>query len=209
MKKWQAKTLGWLAHGVAKCIAVTLRVRIVMHPDLVVHHPAVYAFWHADQFMPTVRFKRLGIRPTALVSASIDGDAMAAWLTASGYRCIRGSSSRRSVGALVALLRALRDGQPVAIAVDGPKGPAREAKSGAVALAQKTQSPLVPVASWASRCWTFSSWDRYRLPQPFARVVFVLGAPIQVAAEASVAQITQELTLRLNALEAEARSVCA
>ena len=47
-------------------------------------------------------------------------------------------------------------------------------------LAARAGRPLVPVASAASRAWVLRSWDRFRVPQPFARVVVAYGEPIVV-----------------------------
>jgi lysophospholipid acyltransferase (LPLAT)-like uncharacterized protein len=53
-------------------------------------------------------------------------------------------------------------------------------KRGAVFLASRAGKPLVPVACASSRAWVLSSWDRFRVPLPFARVVVAYGEPIRV-----------------------------
>jgi lysophospholipid acyltransferase (LPLAT)-like uncharacterized protein len=49
-----------------------------------------------------------------------------------------------------------------------------------VYLASRTGFPIVPVTSAARRSWVLRSWDRFRIPQPFARVVVAYGDPIAV-----------------------------
>jgi lysophospholipid acyltransferase (LPLAT)-like uncharacterized protein len=68
----------------------------------------------------------------------------------------------------------------VAVLPDGPRGPARVAKPGVVALASAAGASLVPVAVAARPCLRFGSWDRVMLPLPFARVHCVYGSPIHL-----------------------------
>jgi lysophospholipid acyltransferase (LPLAT)-like uncharacterized protein len=68
----------------------------------------------------------------------------------------------------------------VAVLPDGPRGPARQAKPGVVALASATGAALVPVGIAARPSVRFGSWDRVLLPLPFARVRCVYGSPLLV-----------------------------
>ena len=65
------------------------------------------------------------------------------------------------------------------ITLDGPRGPRRVAKPGAVILAGRTKSPMIPLVLAASTSWRMSSWDRLVIPKPFARIVCAYGDPIQ------------------------------
>jgi lysophospholipid acyltransferase (LPLAT)-like uncharacterized protein len=138
----------------------------------------LYATWH-QRMMYLAAFmkpRRLWI----LVSQSRDGTygaETAKWL---GFKTIRGSSSRGGVRALLRVSRLLKDGLPVGIFADGPRGPARTAKAGAVLLAAKAGVPLLPVMYGADRCWVLNSWDRYLIPKPFARIAIHIGKPIYV-----------------------------
>jgi lysophospholipid acyltransferase (LPLAT)-like uncharacterized protein len=70
-----------------------------------------------------------------------------------------------------------------AITPDGPHGPPREVKAGAILLAQKTGLPLMSAAVGYDRAWRFKSWDRFILPKPFARVKLYIGPDLHVPAE--------------------------
>ena len=91
-----------------------------------------------------------------------------------------GSSSRGGTDALRRLLRSLRDGWDVVIVPDGPRGPREVVKPGVVALAAASGAPIAPVAVGASREWRLSSWDRFRIPRPGARLVVGFGDPVRV-----------------------------
>ena len=57
-------------------------------------------------------------------------------------------------------------------------------KPGLAWLASRTRLPVVPVATAARRAWVFRSWDRFRVPRPFARVVVAYGEPIPIPEDA-------------------------
>lgn len=117
------------------------------------------------------------------VSRSRDGDRICAALITLGYaEPARGSSSRGGSSALLGMVRQFGDGRTVAVLVDGPRGPARVAKTGIVALARLAKCPIQPVAFSARPAMRLGSWDQSLIPLPFARVVCAFGQPIEVEA---------------------------
>jgi len=40
--------------------------------------------------------------------------------------------------------------------------------------------PVLPVHGEADRAWRLSSWDRFAVPKPFARVRVAYGAPLEI-----------------------------
>ncbi|MFN3265026.1 MAG: lysophospholipid acyltransferase family protein [Aquificaceae bacterium] len=134
----------------------------------------------------------------ALVSRFRDGDIAERFLLSLGYRVVRGSSEEGkpqkggSVG-LLRLIKLLRDGNTVAITVDGPKGPYGKAKSGVILLARKTGVPIIPVyveLSWRIR---LNTWDRLTIPLPFSRARVKIGNPIWVLPEDNIESKREEL----------------
>lgn len=135
------------------------------------------AHWHGDEMALLPHFGQAGV--TLLVSQSRDGEIMARATRALGYRVTRGSSSRRAVGGLLAMIRAAREGHNVVLAVDGPRGPRGVCKQGIVQLAQKASIPLFPVGVATSRRFVFKkTWNQVYLPLPLARQVIVLDEPM-------------------------------
>lgn len=184
--------LGIVLGVVARLWLATLRLRLVVHPELERRGdvPWVLSFFHGTQW-PLLAWRRR--RPTlVMVSHSADGAIQARALGVLGFRVVRGSSSRGGARGLGAIVRGLRRGDAdAAFAVDGPRGPYGDVKPGAALAAQRTGGVLVPMGSAVAHGMTFArAWDRFALAWPFARVVVVLGAPIEapaVAAEAAVA----------------------
>jgi lysophospholipid acyltransferase (LPLAT)-like uncharacterized protein len=167
---------------VARLWLATLRMRLVVHPDLARARacdvPWVLSFFHGTQW-PLLAWKRR--KPTlVMVSHSADGAIQTRALGLLGFRVVRGSSSRGGARALAAIVRGLRGGEvDAAFAVDGPRGPYGEVKPGAALAAQRSGGVLVPMGSAIGHGKVFTrAWDRFALAWPFARVVVVLGAPI-------------------------------
>ena len=117
----------------------------------------------------------------ALVSEARDGQYLAAFASSLGYGLIRGSSTRGGRRAIRAAIRALQQGTPVGITPDGPRGPRRIAKAGAVTAAARTGALILPVHAEARPAWRAHSWDRFLVPAPFAAVRLAYGEPFEVA----------------------------
>src|SRR5256885_15608459 len=80
-----------------------------------------------------------------LISASRDGDMIANWIERAGYGTIRGSSSRKSVGALRQLMETLAGDGNVLFTPEGPRGPAYQVSPGVTFLAPKSGGPIRPI----------------------------------------------------------------
>jgi lysophospholipid acyltransferase (LPLAT)-like uncharacterized protein len=148
--------------------------------DFMAANPGIIiVFWHERLFaMPFLWPSRRPLR--ALQSTHADGRMMAACIRRFGVGTIWGSSSRAALSGLRGMLRALEDGSSVAITPDGPRGPARIAARGAVALARLSGRPILPLSWSASGCWRAGGWDRMMIPKPFSRGRLLMGALIHV-----------------------------
>lgn len=172
--------LGFVLGAVARLWLATLRVRLVVHPDLerCADVPWVLAFFHGTQW-PLLAWRRR--RPTlVMVSHSRDGSMQARALGLLGFLVVRGSSSRGGARGLAAIVRRMkhRDAD-AAFAVDGPRGPYGTVAPGAALAASRAGGVLVPMGSAMTRGKTFTrAWDRFALAWPFTRVAVVLGRPV-------------------------------
>jgi lysophospholipid acyltransferase (LPLAT)-like uncharacterized protein len=167
--------------------------------------PLILAFWHERlPLMPPLlhlaadREPRVReLRPHVLVSRHRDGRFIGAAVARFGVDMVYGSSHRGGAGALVGLLRALRQGQPVLITPDGPRGPRRQAAPGVAQLAAVSGAAVVPLGGATSAQRRLGSWDRMMFPLPFGRGVLVCGTPMLVprdGAEAALPGIAAALS---------------
>ena len=138
--------------------------------------PLVWAFWHARMLPLLYYFRRREI--VVLVSRSFDGEIIARVLRSMGFRTLRGSSSRGAVESLKSAVKELKSGAYLAFTPDGPRGPAEKAKVGAAAASALSGAPMIAVATSANRTWRLSSWDKFIIPKPFAKIEIRQSEPI-------------------------------
>jgi lysophospholipid acyltransferase (LPLAT)-like uncharacterized protein len=139
--------------------------------------PVILLVWHGRLLVVPYLFKKRGI--LALISPSEDGEILARIVSGWG-KVLRGSSSHSIVKAWGVMRKELDKGGEVIIVPDGPKGPNRKMKLGALKLSQQSGAYLVPFTFAASRKKTLKSWDNFLIFYPFTRVVALFGDPIVV-----------------------------
>jgi lysophospholipid acyltransferase (LPLAT)-like uncharacterized protein len=104
------------------------------------------------------------------------------------------------------LLDRLQEGWSPALAVDGPTGPRRQVKPGAIDLARKSGHPILPLMAIAKSPWILRTWDAMKIPVPFSKIYVGYGKPICVPPDVdgeNFVKAQQELAQALNDLEAE------
>ena len=217
-----ARQLGYrmaapLAIGIVRLWwAMLPRVRIVGAEHLeqaVEEHGAVIpVYWHGQQLLPIrvlLEAAGRGLKLGFLISPSVDGELPALLVQRVGGHVIRGSSSNTGARALRDYYEAVSKlGVSPAITPDGPRGPRRQFKPGAILVSQLSGKPIVPMAYAASRAWLFRTWDRFVLPWPFARIVLQVGEPVVVPKGLDTAALErwqETLRDRLESLYASAR----
>lgn len=186
--------------------------------------PVIIAFWHGRIMLAHAGWQaHSGGKPTStLISQSREGEVIARAALTLGIDSIRGSTAKGGqdkggADAMRGMIRHLKTGGAVAITPDGPKGPRMRAELGAVQLARLTGAPIMGMAWSTAHRRVFESWDRFMLPMPFGRGVYVFGDPIHVdrradaaameaarlAVEAELIRITQQADRMVGAVPVE------
>lgn len=147
----------------------------------------ILGIWHQN-LLPGILNQTLN-RYACIVSRSKDADPVVYTLKKMNHFVRRGSSKKdhRDKGGKQAkeqLIDILKLGIPAAVTIDGPKGPAHEVKPGIIDMAKKSGTPIVPYTVIANNYWSFNSWDKFRLPKPFSRIIVHYGDPIFVPSDA-------------------------
>ena len=154
-----------LAPLVARVVAGSWRVQVIGGEvwDVVARSglPYLLLCWH-EALLPIMWHHR-GRGIAAVISEARDGEYLAQFASRLGYGTIRGSSTRGGRRALAGAVRALDAGTPVGITPDGPRGPRRVAKPGAILAAAMTGALIVPVHADARPAWRARSWDRFQI----------------------------------------------
>lgn len=139
----------------------------------------VFAIWHQN-LIPGI-LAHGDEQYTMIISESKDGEIVAVTCEKLGHKPSRGSSTRGGKKALIEMVKNVKSGIPGALTVDGPKGPAHVVKAGIVELARLAQCAIVPMSPYPSKFWVIKkSWDQFRIPKPFSKIVIAIGEPFFV-----------------------------
>ena len=212
LKRFEAAAISILGYRAIAALGATLGWRTdgLEHLDEIIRsgRRPVMAFWHGRILPAAYYFRRRGI--VVITSENFDGEWIAGIIERFGYGTARGSTSRGGSRALIQMRREMEAGKPAGFTLDGPRGPARVAHSGAVWLSKATGNPVLPFHLEADRHWTVNSWDQTQIPKPFSTVTLVVGEPFRVPQDASDEEIEasrQRLEQQLQQLEARARAL--
>lgn len=204
-------TLRWIVEGEAEAKGAWAKA-----PGVVV------AAWHSRiMLLPSGWLKHIRDWPgrdasaAMLISLSGDGEPVARAIKHLGIRPIRGSAGNKKkagkdkggVKAVAEAVRLLKSGGVLCITPDGPRGPREVVSLGAIMIAQRAGSPILPYALAAKPCKRFDSWDRFILPLPFTRGVIVYGEMLQTPRSASPESLRAELQRRMDAVTRRAEAL--
>jgi len=165
----------------------------------------IIAFWHGTMLLPWY-IHRNG-KVAALISKSKDGDLLAKLLRKWNYRVIRGSSSSGGDVALRIMIDFAKNNYSIAVTPDGPRGPEKKMKAGAVITAKKSGLPLVLVGAGYNKKRALKNWDKFQIPAFFSKANIVYSEPVYIDAALdynSTSEMINFCEQKLNELQAEA-----
>lgn len=142
----------------------SLRVRVHEPLD---YGPGIIGVWHRDLLACGAAFRGKGVH--ALVSESNDGELLARTLEHLGYTVTRGSDTSGSQN-VRHLVKTLRSGGLVGMALDGPRGPALQVKPGSPWLSKMSGRPLWQVSVRYGAHFTLGTWDNFVIPLPLSSI---------------------------------------
>jgi hypothetical protein len=207
LKRFQVAAIAAIGYPLIALLGLTLRLRVEGREHLdamaVSGQPFILSVWHGRILPLSWFFRRRGL--VVITSQNFDGEWIARIIERLGYGTARGSTSRNARAALHQMVREIRAGRSTAFTLDGPRGPALEAKPGALWLASATGAPLLPAHAEAERYWALKSWDRTQIPKPFSRVAVVIGAPLPVPRRRSDDEMEDQRQALESVLEALGR----
>ena len=178
-----AGIIGRLMAAYVRLVAATSR----FEGKPVTQEQVVLAFWHEYNLVAAIAAYRLrrGSPHVSFSTQTFRGEVMNALLASIGAGSVPlPAEGDRAEAARLAreLARLGREGATVGVSPDGPIGPYRRAKPGALIVARESGLPLQP--------WAFSAhpsirltgrWDRHIVPLPFCRIRTMEAEPIRVA----------------------------
>ena len=164
--------------------ALEIGLKSSFDPAVAQHY--ILCVWHDALLLPTFAApKTLRKQCCCLVSKHQDGSYLADAMAWMDYTTVRGSSKKGGAEALRELVTST-EGKHIIITPDGPQGPRRKMKHGALFVAAQTGRALLPGAFVAKRGWRLrGSWTDLVVPMPFTTIYLVTGKPIPIPADFS------------------------
>jgi len=188
-----------LVRGICSTLRWEIRGREHLDSILETGHLPIFTFWHTCILTATWFWRDRGI--VVMSSVSRDAEYTARVIKRFGYGTARGSSTRGGGRALAEMATCLDNGLEVAFTIDGPRGPAYEAKPGAVTLARHSRQAILPFHIDVQKRVRLGSWDRLTVPMPFSRAVVLISEPIYVPNEASGDEVRDKQAMLQSALD--------
>jgi len=132
--------------------------------------PILVCVWHGFFIFPMNFLKKNYIETKVISSTHPDSMVLAKVLTDYGFSLIKGSSTRGAKNVIKKMMAALKSPNSiVAITNDGPKGPPRIAKGGAIRLAQKLNAKIVFITGKSNNYIKIKTWDNFIIPKLFSK----------------------------------------
>jgi hypothetical protein len=197
------RALGWYLRFVAR----TARI------GPVTRERAVLTFWHEYNLaLFVVASARRGDLPHASFTTDTPRGTVIRTLFESltrGPVVVLPLPDERDAAAARALARGLGDlgasGYSLVVTPDGPWGPYRVAKPGALIVGRQAGLPILPLAVHARPSLRLTRrWDRQLVPLPFSRLDLVVGEAIPLADRAPLRPLTTALQAALDDVTAAA-----
>jgi lysophospholipid acyltransferase (LPLAT)-like uncharacterized protein len=203
-----ARFFGWCMAAYVRLVAATSRfsggpinqgtvILAIWHESNLV---AAVAMWKLRQDREAVSFSTRGFR----------GIVMNSMVRSLGARVVtlpdEDESTRAEATALARQLAAMgRAGTTLVVSPDGPFGPYRMAKPGAVIVARESGLPIQPWAVAARPPLRLNGrWDRMLVALPFSRLRVFEGAPLVIGERDRIKPRLVELQAALDAAQAAA-----
>lgn len=197
-----AKLVGLAMAAYVRLVAATCR----LDGNAPTQDQVVLAFWHEYNLAAAVAAWKL--RPdhrfVSFSTRGFRGVVMNALLESTGGGVVtlpaEGRQSRAEAARLTAELARLgREGWTLAVSPDGPFGPYRVAKPGALMVAREAGLPVIPWAvSVRPEVRLRSRWDRHVVPLPFCRLRVDEGEPMHIAPREAIKPRLAEFQARLD-----------
>jgi lysophospholipid acyltransferase (LPLAT)-like uncharacterized protein len=174
--------LGLFLYTVAALIRSTCRIRTVGEEHLQERSNFIFCLWH-DNVFPYFVSVRSHARPHMWMNHP-------AWYMKPIHVVIKligvqglilGSTGHSGQAAAAKLVEELRSGYSTVVLPDGPAGPPKVLKKGALHMALQSGVPIVPMKILTPRCFVLKkTWEGKRIPYPFSSIEIRYERPITV-----------------------------
>jgi lysophospholipid acyltransferase (LPLAT)-like uncharacterized protein len=156
-------------------------------------NPLIIVMWHNRALLGAPFYLWIGGgRVVLLASQSFEGVLASRIFWFFGAKVAWGSSTRGGEEGMNEMIEFGRKGYHLALTPDGPQGPVYKIKPGAIRMAQATGYPIYLWTYYAEKVTRLKSWDKFIIPHPFSRALFMSAKPIYVPKDADEEMIEQK-----------------
>ena len=164
--------------------------------------PILFCCWHGRLIYASFGLSRIRKGCWAIASRHKDAEIMGRILQSWGYQLIRGSSNKGGKDVLQKMTKIFDSDMPyICITNDGPKGPKNIAKPGSLTLARKYNAQILAITGTSSNFKEMKSWDRFRLPKPFGKILITISKPMVFPKEINPGEGSQYLSDFMNEMQ--------
>jgi len=167
--------------------------------------PILFCCWHGRLIYASFGLSRVRKGFWAIASKHRDAEIMGRILESWGYQLIRGSSNKGGKEVLRKMTKIFSSDMPyICITNDGPKGPQNVAKPGSLTLARKYNAQILVITGTSLKYREMKSWDKFRLPKPFGKIVITISEPMQFPDDIKPGEGSQYLSDFMNDVQDKA-----
>ena len=195
-----ARLIGRLMALYVRLVAATCRVE----GPRPTQDQAILAFWHEYNLVAATAAHRLRrhqhhVSFSTQTTRGLVMDTMLAGLDAGSVPLPAEGDRAGAARLTLDMARIGREGSSVVISPDGPVGPYRRAKPGALIVAREAGIPLQPWAVAVRPALRLKGrWDRHIVPLPFCRLRVEEAEPIRVAPRERLRPLLERLQAALD-----------
>jgi lysophospholipid acyltransferase (LPLAT)-like uncharacterized protein len=201
-----AGVIGRLMAAYVRLVAATARIEGIR----ITQEQVVLAFWHEYNLIAAIAAYRLrrGSPHVSFSTQTFRGEVMNAMLASIGAGSVPlPAENDRAEAARLSreLARLGREGATIVVSPDGPEGPYRRAKPGALIVARESGLPIQPWAVCARPSIRLHRrWDRHVVPLPFGRLRVIEAESIRIGRREPIRPLLARLQAALDEVAARA-----
>ncbi|RDU73658.1 DUF374 domain-containing protein [Helicobacter aurati] len=165
----------------------------------------IACLWHGNFLMMPYLYAKVRKKPNMsfITSAHNDGIIIEKYFHSFGLQAIRGSTGIDKGGtkALITAIRALKNGQDVAVTPDGPRGPYKSIANGILLMGIKSGIGICPCKISPKRYWELNTWDKFCIPKPFTSIDYYIGEPLFLSPTINLEEARNKLRESMQAID--------
>lgn len=174
-------TLAIITYGMLRVTRILCHIEMRGEDLPAPHKNAIYCIWH-EALIPYFTVFTHYKRPYAWLNHP-------AWYMRPVHiiltfmnlkKLFLGSSGNDGRKAMEGVVEYLKKGYNTTVAVDGPAGPYKEMKYGALEMSRLSGVPVIPIQFIIKPHFRLSGWDKKLVPYPFGTIIMQYHPPIIV-----------------------------